>query len=260
MSAHQQFPPNDFFGYLRHDFHLGENSVTVVEPHQPAPGRRWVWRTEFFGVFPAFDLAMLKRGWWIGSISVGNTFGCPDAMLRFDAFHEAMTGTFGFHARPVLEGLSRGGLYAYNWAIKHPDRVGMVYADNPVCDFKSWPGGKGAGPGSSQDWVELLRCYHFADEAEALAWPGNPIDRVGSLVQAGIPLVHSFGDADETVPWQENTQVLAERVAALNGKITLFRKPGGKHHPHGPADPEAFADLVIANASSAMIPAAFSRS
>ena len=247
MDKHPQFPQNTYNGYKRHDFKIGENDVIVVEPKKEAPGRRWVWRAEFFNAFPAFNLAMLEQGWWIGFMSVGNTFGCPDAMRRFDVFHQEMTGKYGFHKRPILEGLSRGGLYVYNWAADNLDKVGMVYADNPVCDFKSWPGGKGAGPGSPNDWKALLKCYHFNSEAEALAWPKNPVDNVAPLVKAGIPMVHSFGDADTTVPWEENTKLLSERVQALGGKVQLFRKPGCNHHPHGPADCPAFVKWVLSN-------------
>lgn len=247
MTGIPNFPRNTYCGFARHDFRLGENEVIVVQPQHPAPGRRWVWRAEFFGAFPAFDLAMLEQGWWLAFINVGNTFGCPDAMRRFDAFHQEMTGTYGFHPRPVLEGLSRGGLYVYNWAAANLDKVGLIYADNPVCDFKSWPGGKGSGPGSAGDWVALQKCYHFASEAEALAWTGNPVDNLASLIKAGIPLVHSFGDADETVPWTENTGLLAERVVALGGSIRLERKTGCTHHPHGPADPATLVAWVLAN-------------
>ncbi len=244
------FPKNTFFGHTRYDFKFGENEVIVVEPRHPAPGRRWVWRAEFFGAFPAFNVEMLERGWWVGFMSVGNTFGCPDAMLRFNAFYEEMTGKYRFHKRPVLEGLSRGGLYVYNWAADNTDKVGMVYADNPVCDFKSWPGGmrKDSCQGQADCWKELMKCYHFATEAEALAWSKNPVDNVAPLVKAGIPLVHSFGDADEVVPWEENTKILAARVEALGGKIKLYRKPGCKHHPHGPDDPKTFATWVLENA------------
>lgn len=247
MDRLPRFPQNTHHGYKRHDFMLGDNPVIVVEPKQEAPGRRWVWVAEFFDAIPDFSLAMLEQGWWIGFMSVGNTFGCPDAMRRFDAFHQEMTGTYRFHPRPLLEGISRGGLYVYNWAAANVDKVGMVYADNPVCDFKSWPGGKGQGPGSPGDWKALIECYHFKSEAEALAWPGNPVDNVAPLVRAGVPLVHSFADADEAVPWEENTRVLAERVTALGGRIELLRKPGCKHHPHGPADCPAFVQWVLAN-------------
>jgi len=243
-----KFPGNTYKGYARYDFVLGDNPVTVVQPHQAARGRRWVWKAEFFEAFPAFDLAMLDRGWQIAYMNVGNTFGCPSAMKRLDAFYLEMTGKYGFHRKPVLEGLSRGGLYVYNWGAVNPDKVGMIYADNPVCDFKSWPGGKGKGPGSPEDWSRLLKCYGFASEGEALAWPKNPVNNVTELVMAGIPMVHVFGDADEVVPWEENTKIMDERVKALGGTMKLIRRLGGKHHPHGPEDPGALADWVIAHA------------
>ena len=241
------FPDNTYFGHVRHDFQFGENSVIVVEPKKPAPGRRWVWRAEFFNAFPVFDEEMLNRGWYLAFISVGNTFGCPSAMARFDAFYKEMTEKYKFHKKPVLEGLSRGGLYVYNWASKNTDKAGMIYADNPVCDFKSWPGGKGSGPGSSSDWDLLQKCYGFKSEAEALAWKHNPVDSAEIFVKAGIPMVHSYGDADEVVPWEENSKVMAERVQACGGKIKIYVKHGCKHHPHGPENPKEFADWVIAN-------------
>ena len=241
------FPNNRYRGYRRHDFQIGENAVIIIEPNNPVDGQRWVWRAEFFDVFPAFDLEMLERGWWICFMSVGNTFGCPSAMARFDVFYQELTEKYGFHKKPILEGLSRGGLYVHNWAAAHPENVGLVYADNPVCDFKSWPGGKGKGPGSSGDWDALLKCYEFKSEVEALAWPFNPVDNLSPLVKAGIPLVYVYGDADEVVPWEENTQVMVERADALGGTIKLFKKPGCKHHPHGPDDPVVFADWVIAH-------------
>ncbi|MFA6176089.1 MAG: alpha/beta hydrolase [Phycisphaerae bacterium] len=241
------FPGNTYRGFQRHDFQIGENSVIIVEPKNPMPGQRWVWRAEFFDAFPTFDLEMLERGWWIGFMNVGNTFGCPSAMARFDVFYKEMTEKYGFHKKPVLEGLSRGGLYVYNWASNHTASVGLIYGDNPVCDFKSWPGGKGNGPGSVGDWTDLFQCYGFNSEQEALAWPTNPVDNLAPIVKAGIPLVHVYGDADEVVPWEENTQVMAKRAAALGARIQLYRKPGCRHHPHGPDDPVVLADWILAN-------------
>ena len=48
---------------------------------------------------------------------------------------------------------------------------------------------------------------------------------------AKVPLLHVFGDADDVVPWDENTGVIAERYQKLGGSITLIRKPGIGHHP-----------------------------
>ena len=242
------FPGNTYRSYRRYDFQIGENNVIIVEPKNPIPGQRWVWRAEFFDAFPAFDLEMLERGWWLVYMNVGNTFGCPSAMARFDAFYKELTENYGFHKKPILEGLSRGGLYVYNWAANHTANVGLIYADNPVCDFKSWPGGKGKGPGSVSDWVDLFQCYGFPSEQEALAWRTNPVDNLAPIVKAGIPLVHVYGNADEVVPWEENTKVMAERAEALGGAIKLFMKPGCLHHPHGPEDPAVLADWVIERA------------
>ena len=61
---------------------------------------------------------------------------------------EKIRGKFGFAKKAALVGLSRGGLYCYNWAVANPDKVASLYGDAPVCDFKSWPGGKGKGKGS----------------------------------------------------------------------------------------------------------------
>ena len=66
----------------------------------------------------------------------------------------------------------------------------VIYGDAPVCDFKSWPGGRGKGKGSPADWRELLKCYAFKDEAEALAYRGNPVDILQPLVKAKIALIH----------------------------------------------------------------------
>ena len=128
----------------------------------------------------------------------------PAALKHFDAFYAAITAQ-GLAPRGTLIGISRGGLYAYNWASQNPDKVVCIYGDAPVCDFKSWPGGKGKGKGSARDWQALLKCYGFRDEAEALAWPKNPIDSLAPLAKARIPLIHVVGDVDDTVPVAENT-------------------------------------------------------
>ncbi len=229
-------------GYQAHHFTFDGCPCIVVEPKTPQAGRRWVWKAEFFSAFPKFELEMLRRGYYLVYMNVGNTFGCPDAMKHFDRFYELLTGQYEFYRRPILLGLSRGGLYIYNWAVAHPDKVGCIYADNAVCDFKSWPAGKGRGVGSPKDWAKLQQDYHFASEAEALAYP-NPIDRVKCLVDAKIPLVHAAGVDDITVPIEENTDVMEKRVREAGGTLKVFRHTGD-HHPHGLDDPTPLADWI----------------
>jgi pimeloyl-ACP methyl ester carboxylesterase len=83
-----------------------------------------------------------------------------------------------------------------------------------------------------------LKVFKFASDTEALPYKGNhPVDSLAPLAKAKVPLFHVFGDADDVVPWEENTGLLADRYKALGGDITLIRKPGGGHHPHGLDDP-----------------------
>jgi pimeloyl-ACP methyl ester carboxylesterase len=246
--AHPDFPGtvSEYNGYVRHDFVVDGCECLVVCPHEEVAGRPWIWRAEFFDHRPDTDLALLARGFHLVYMNVGNTFGCPSAMDHFDVFHAFLTGQCGLHRRAVMEGYSRGGLYCYNWARRDPSCVACIYGDAPVCDFKSWPAGKGTGRGNPPEWEQLLGDYGFASEAEALAYTGNPVDNLEPLAAAGTPLLHVFGDADEDVPWEENTQVVYERYTALGGHMELIRKPGVAHHPHSLEDPAPIVKFILA--------------
>jgi pimeloyl-ACP methyl ester carboxylesterase len=204
-----------------------------------------VWHGEFFGHKPAPDIALLEHGFHLVYLRVPDLLGGPPAVAAWNTCYRELTQKYGLSPKPALVGLSRGGLYCYNWAIENPQAVACIYGDAPVCDFKSWPGGRGAGQGSPRDWELVLQVYGFASEADALAYPGNPVDRLEPLALAKVPLLHVFGDADDVVPWEENTGLLAERYRALGGEIELIRKPGVGHHPHGLEDSQPIVDFIL---------------
>ncbi len=248
-TAAQPFPgvKSEWRGFDRYDFEVDGCKTLIVLPEQAASGNPWIWRAEFFDHRPETDIALVERGFHLVYMDVGNTFGCPDAMGHWLALYTVLTEEHGLSKKPALEGLSRGGLYVYNWAAEHPDKVSCIYGDNPVCDFKSWPGGKGTGPGSPDDWKSLIACYHFGSEAEALAYDENPLDNLKPLAEAKIPVLHVCGDADEVVPYEENTVILKARYEELGGPFSLIVKTGFKHHPHGLDDPKPIVDFIITN-------------
>lgn len=227
---------SEWHGYDKYEFEVAGKPVVVVAPRVAAAGRPWVWHGEFFGHKPAPDVALLGKGFHIVAMQIPDMLGSPAAVNYWNQLYAELTGKYGFARKAALVGLSRGGLYCYNWAAANPEKVACLYGDAPVCDFKSWPGGKGKGPGSPRDWQLVLKQYGFKDDAEALAYTKNPVDNLKPLAKAGVPLLHVYGDADEVVPWEENTGVIAERYRALGGQITLIAKPGVKHHPHGLED------------------------
>jgi len=233
-------------GYPRHLITIDGCKAWVVEPKKALPGNPWTWCLEFPDAFTDRTGVpqLLKEGFYHLHIEVGNTFGCPTALRHFDAFYAAVTAQ-GLAKKGTLIGISRGGLYAYNWASLNPGKVACIYGDAPVCDFKSWPGGKGKGTGSAGDWKALIHCYGFKDETAALAWPKNPVDSLEPLAKARIPLIHVVGDVDNVVPVAENTAVIELRYKALNGEITVFHKPAVGHHPHGLDDPKPLIDLIL---------------
>lgn len=236
---------SDWHGFVRHDFKVDGRKAYVVEPEQAAPGRPWCWRMRFPGVAINDDLVLLKRGWHIAYIDMPNLFGSPKAIAVMDGFYDLMTGKHDLSKKPILKGLSRGGLFVFNYAAAHPDRVTAIYGDAPVCDFKSWPGGKGKGGGSAGSWKQLFKAYDFADEAEAMAYKKNPIDNLAPIAAAKIPVLIVAGDSDKVVPFEENGGLIESRYKALGGDITVILKPGCDHHPHGlPDDPAPILDFI----------------
>jgi pimeloyl-ACP methyl ester carboxylesterase len=237
-------------GFTRHTFTVAGCKAWVVEPKAALPGRPWSWCTEFPDAFTDRCAApqLLAAGFHHAHIVVGNTFGCPKAMAQFSAFHEALVAR-GLAQRAALIGISRGGLYAYRWAAENPGKVAVIYGDAPVCDFKSWPGGKGAGKGSAGDWKALLGHYGFASEEEALAYPSNPVDVLNTLAEMKIALIHVVGDADDVVPVAENTAIVERRYQDFGGIIQVIHKPGVGHHPHGLDDPAPVVKFILEHAT-----------
>lgn len=253
MASAEPFPgkKSDWNGFDRYDFEAAGNPAMVVAPKEAAPGNPWLWHGEFFGHKPAPDIALLGRGFHVVYLGVPNRLGSPSAVTNWNLFYGELTGRHGFARKVALVGLSRGGLYCYNWAVANPGRVACIYGDAPVCDFKSWPGGFGKGKGSPADWKLVKEQYGFSSDDEAKAYMYNPVDSLSVLAAAGVPLLHVFGDADDAVPWEENTGLVAERYRKLGGSITLIRKPGVGHHPHGLDDPMPIVEFLWTNTADA---------
>ena len=196
---------------LFHGFEMYDNGATkVVVPKDIADGKPWILRARFWGHEPQFDIAMLNKGYHVVYCNVANLLGSPTAVKRWDDFYNYLRFEHLFNDRVILEGMSRGGLIVYNWAAVNPDKVAAIYADAPVMDFKSWPGGKGKGPGSKGTWKHCLAAYGFTEE-QAMAYTKNPIDNLAPLAKAGIPIIHVVGDVDKVVPLAENTAIAQAR-------------------------------------------------
>lgn len=234
----------DWNGYEQRDSVVDGRKCLLVLPKTPAPGKPWIWRMEFFGHEPQGDIALLGKGFHVAYMDLSNMYGAPVALDHMDKYHAQLTQEFGLAPKTVLEGFSRGGLFAFNWAARNPDKVAAIYVDAPVCDFKSWPGGKGKGQGSRGDWNKVLKVYGFTEE-QALAYKLNPVDNLAPLAKAKIPILSVCGETDKTVPIDENTRLVEKRYKELGGEIVVIAKPNCDHHPHSLKDPTPIVDFVL---------------
>jgi len=240
-------------GHERRRFAFEGAEAWVVVPETALPGNPWSWCMMFPDAFTerCASPQLVARGFHHAFLDVGNSFGSPAAVAKLARFHDDLVRR-GLDPRPALVGISRGSLYAHRFACDHPDKVSVIYGDAGVCDIRSWPGGQMAGrkgKGSPDDWAELKKLYGFADDSQAIAWRGNPIDTLGPLARAGVALIHVVGDADDVVPPEENALVVAERYRALGGIVELIHKPGIGHHPHGLDDPTPVVDFLVRHAT-----------
>jgi len=233
-----------FHGFTCIEFEFNGVPCRIACPPRTAAERPWVWRARFWGHQPQFDLAMLERGFHVVYCDVSNLFGAPAAVERWNRFYTFLREQ-GFHSKPFLEGMSRGGLIIHNWAAATPEKVSGIYADNAVLDIKSWPAGFGAGAGNRTCWLDCMKAYGFANEIEAKAWNGNPLDHLESLARARIPILYLMGMADRVVPPSENGEIAVRRYEALGGPVEVIRKPGKGHHPHSLRDPGRIVDFAL---------------
>ena len=234
-------------GFVRHDFRVDGADVIVVEPDKPLPGRPWAWRGEFFGAFPNADIALVKAGWHLAYVAVPDQFGSPRAVARWEKVYDVLVEDHRLSPRPALIGLSRGALYCLAWAAAHPDKTLLVYLDNGVCDFRSWPGGKpkglGTGKGSPEEWAKLLKAYDFKDDREAIASEAQPGGPPGAARQGEDPDPAGLRRQRSGRPARGE---LGGRVRPLQGPGRAGRadrQAGADHHPHGLADPRPIVEF-----------------
>nr|WP_121271969.1 GDSL-type esterase/lipase family protein [Pedobacter schmidteae] len=235
---------SSFYGYDCFQFQFKGRTAKIVSPKREARGKPWIWRARFWGHEPQTEIALLERGFHVVYCDVAELFGNAEAIGIWNDFY-AYLQKLGFARKAVLEGMSRGGVYAYNWAAANPHKVVCVYADNPVLDLKSWPGGKGKGPGSKKEWTTFLKDYGYQTEAQAEGFAGSPIDKIKAIVKGGYPMLHVCGDMDEVVPMTENTLPFAEKIKLAGGDIRIIHKPEGRHHPHSLPNPQPIVDFIL---------------
>ncbi len=232
---------SDWNGYQKQSFTINGHSAYVVLPRVAAPGKPWVWRTSFPDYMPVVDLELVRDGYHVGYIEILDMLGSDSSLDLVDQFYAQVRVQWGLSEKMAVEPCSRGGLPAYRYAAHHPERVACIYGDVPVMDFKSWPFKR---PEKTSEWPKIMKSYGFTNDAEAMAYKGNPIDQLAAIAKAKIPIRHVICLSDRVVPPEQNTLEAKRRLEALGSSMEVIavkesNQSEGHHFPY----PDVFGSV-----------------
>ncbi len=186
----------------------GLTGLAVIVPKSPAPGKPWVFRADAITRDAVIDQALLARGFHIVIPPLTAQSGA--VRTQWNAAYNLMTG-HGFSKKPALEGTGTAAGEAYAWAVENPDTVACIYGRNP--------------------------------SLRSLMSKTSPLENLGPLAKAGVPLLHL---CDKTDPWfNEHTRVVEQRYKELGGQATVIINANDGRYPLASADQTRVVDFIV---------------
>ncbi len=229
----EEYQTSQWNGFERIDFRFDGRRAIVVFPEQVTSDNKWLFKTEYFDAFPAFEIEMLRRGYALAYIENKTRWCLPEDIDVKAKFSDFLQKAFHFNKKCLPVGMSCGGLHAVYFAGKYPEYVAALYLDAPVLNLLSCPCGVGlSGKGMYDEFVAATGYTVY----DMINYRNHPIDWADHLIRAGIPVFLVCGDSDTTVPYTENGKVLYEKYKCANAVIEQIVKKDCDHHPHGLTD------------------------
>ena len=198
---------------------------------------KWIWKTEFFYAFDKAEKALFDMGYARVYYQISDMYGSDHAARLMHQFHLQVAKNHGLTTKPCLFGFSRGGLYAFNYALYYPECVDKIYLDAPVLNLKSWP------PKDSEEHKQMLNEY-MLNESTFETFKFSPIDRLEELSTSKLPILLIAGLKDTVVPYNENGKIMADYYVKNNLPIKVITKPDCDHHPHSLDDVTPIINFV----------------
>ncbi len=219
-------------------FEFNHHEATVIVPEHP--NGEWIWKTEFLYAFDQAEQSLLHEGYTRVYYSVSDRYGSPRAIRYMHTFYQHVIQKFSLSPKCHLFGFSRGGLYAFNFALFYPECVASIYLDAPVLDMKSWP---------LPDTVEQAQMFvEFSLNKDTLcSFHENPLDNLEEFFSLKIPMLIVAGAKDSLVHFSENADVLITYCKQHEIPLEYIIKPDCDHHPHSLEDTAPILTFVNAH-------------
>jgi hypothetical protein len=235
---------SSFYGYECLDFTFEGRACKIVKPKFAAIGHPWIWRARFWGHEPQTDIALLQNGFHVVYCDVAELMGNGKAVALWDDYYELLLKA-GLLKKALMEGMSRGGVYVFNWAAQNPGKVSGVYVDNPLLNTSSLAL-KVMKANLKVDVIEdFKRDYNLVSVEDLQNFKENPVDKAKEIAAGNYPILILCADADEQVPPEDNTLLFEQEIRKLKGNISVIHKPGFKHHPHSLPNPKPIVDFLL---------------
>ena len=201
--------------------------ATVIRPEHP--NGKWIWKTEFLTAFDGAERALLDMGYTRVYYRISDKYGSYRAVRLMHDFYHFIVKEYALDPKCILFGFSRGGLYAFNFALFYPEYVDKIYLDAPVLDMRTWP------PKGTREREQVYQEYTL-NEDTLERFSGHPIENLKEFFDLKIPLLLIAGGADEVVPFEQNSGRMIDYCKENGIAIKSIVKPECKHHPHSLED------------------------
>jgi len=228
-ARHNIISEDVWYGFRRTTFEFEGHTAWVAEPAvEPAEGCPWTWTMQWAEAFVDRTgvLDLLAEGWHHVTIDIYDERANDEALKVAADFQKFLVEELGFAPKTRLVGMSWGGFFSVRYAALYPQNVLKIYLDAPLLMFgKEFPHDIGW-------WTDKEPISGgWSDDSRM---PRN----LASVIAAGqIPVLLLYGGQDQTVIPSFNCEPFVEALKASGGIITVNKRDGFGHHPHG-LDPD----------------------
>ena len=234
---------SNFLGYECATFTQNGRECKVVKPKKTAVNRPWLWQARFFGHEPQTAVALLERGYHFVYNDQAERMGSDQNIKEWNSFYQLLNNG-GLNKKVVLEGMSRGGVYVFNWAAANPDKVAAVYVDNPLLDMKAMFWGPNGEEKPQNEISTGIEENYKISRSQMKDFKNSPIDKIDDIIKGKYPIFILCAELDKAAVNSQNTFPFEKKIREKGGEITVIVKKGFEHHPHSFPNPTPIVDFI----------------